>query len=96
MQNVGKKFIPLPPFSSLASVGYYAGMCGSIAAVQSFTSGGLTAARGRQDVWNEFFGVAAVYGYATFLLKSEKRMSRNNRAMAGITIGSIVYANASS
>jgi len=59
MQNVGKKFIPLPPFSSLASVGYYAGMCGSIAAVQSFTSGGLTAARGRQDVWNEFFGVAA-------------------------------------
>ena len=61
--------------------------------MQRFTAGGMAVARDRQDVWNEFVGVGAVYGYANALLKYEKRICWNNRAVAGIVIGSIVYAN---
>ena len=86
------KFVPLPPFSSLASVCRYAGMFGSIGAVQRFASGAFAVARDRQDMWNECFGVAAVYGYASYLFKSEKCMTWNNRAVSGIVFGSIVYA----
>jgi len=74
-------------------MGYYAGMFGSIAIVQRFTSGGLAVARGRHDICNEVLGTAAVYGYATALFKSEGRMAWNNRAVAGLVLGSVVYAN---
>ncbi|KAL3817130.1 hypothetical protein ACHAXA_009961 [Cyclostephanos tholiformis] len=91
--KVGRRVFPLPPFSSLASVGYYAGLFGSITVVRCSTSGGLALARNRRDVWNDLFGVAAVYGYARFLFISEKRVYWNNRAFAGIAISSVVYAN---
>lgn len=89
----GRKFVPLPPFSSLASVGYYAGIAGSMATVQRFASGGVAVARNRQDGWSEFAGMGAVYAYASALFKSERRLSWNNRAFAGLVMGSIVYAN---
>lgn len=68
-------------------------MAGSIGAVQRFTAGGMAVARDRQDVWNEFVGLGAVYGYTNALLRSEKRVLWNNRAVAGIVVGSIIYAN---
>ncbi|KAL3782527.1 hypothetical protein ACHAW5_010898 [Stephanodiscus triporus] len=91
--NVGRKLVLLPPFSSLASVGYYAGLFGSMTLVKCLTSGGLALVRNRRDVWNDLFGVAAVYGYARFLFISEKRVYWNNRAFAGIAISSVIYAN---
>lgn len=91
--KVGRKLVLLPPFSSLASVGYYAGLFGSMTLVKCLTSGGLALARNRRDVWNDLFGVAAVYGYARFLFISEKRVYWNNRAFAGIAISSVIYAN---
>ncbi len=84
---------PLPPFSSLASVGYYARLVGSIAMVKCLASGGLALARNERDMWNEIFGLGAVFGYSKFLSFSEKRMCWNNRAFAGIAIGSVIYAN---
>lgn len=88
-----KKFAPLPPFSSPASVGFYAGMAGSIVAAQRIAAGGAAVARDRQDVWSELVGLGAVYGWTAYLFKSEKRVAWNNRAVAGVFIGSIVYAN---
>lgn len=90
----GGTFIPLRPFSSLASVGFYAGLFGSIALVKCTTSGVLASARNKLDVWNDLVGVAAVYSYASYLFKgSEQRITWNNRCMAGIAIGSVIYAN---
>lgn len=94
--KAGGKFIPLRPFSSLSSVGYYAGLFGSIALVKCSTSNGLALARNKLDVWNDLLGVAAVYSYASYLFRgSDKRITWNNRCLAGIAIGSIVYANTS-
>lgn len=88
------KFIPLRPFSSLTSVGYYAGLFGSIALVKCTASGGLALARNKLDVWNDLVGVVAVYSYASYLFRgSEMRVTWNNRCLAGLAIGSIVYAN---
>ncbi len=92
--KAGGKFIPLRPFSSLTSIGYYAGLFGSIALVKCTASGGLALARNKLDVWNDLVGVAAVYSYASYLFRgSEKRVTWNNRCLAGVAIGSIVYAN---
>ena len=91
--KAGGKFIPLRPFSSLTSVGYYAGLFGSIALVKCTASGGLALARNKLDVCNDLVGVAAVYSYASYLFGSEKRVKWNNRCLAGMAIGSIVYAN---
>jgi hypothetical protein len=91
--KVGRTLVILPPFSSLASVGYYAGLFGSMTLVKCLTSGGMALSRNRRDVWNDLFGVAAVYGWARFLFVSEKRVCWNNRAFAGIAISSVVYAN---
>jgi hypothetical protein len=88
-----RKFVPLPPFSSFASISYYAGLIGSVAAVQRFVAGGAAVARGREDVANEFLGIVCGYGYAGALLRSERRMAWNNRAVAGLIVGSVVYAN---
>lgn len=88
-----RKFIPLPPFSSLSSVGYYAAIFGTIAVVQRFTSGGLAVARGRDDIWNNLIGFASVGGYWWKVLSSETRVLWNNRAVGGFVAGSIVYAN---
>jgi len=92
-QALAKTFVPLPPLSSLRSIGFYAGLAGSVAAVQRFAAGGMAVARDRRDVWNELIGLGAVYGYGKYVFKTEKRMSWNNRAVAGIVVGSIVYAN---
>jgi hypothetical protein len=89
----GRKVFPLPPFSSLASVGYYAGLFGSITIVKFLSLGGLAFARNRRDLWNDLVGVGAVYGYARFLFLSEKRVYWNNCAFAGIAISSVIYAN---
>ena len=92
--KAGGKFIPLRPFSSLTSVGYYAGLFGSIALVKCTTSGGFALARNKVDVWNDLIGVAAVYSYASYLFRgSETRITWNNRCLAGVAIGSIFYAN---
>ncbi|KAL3763077.1 hypothetical protein ACHAWU_007783 [Discostella pseudostelligera] len=94
--KAGGKFIPLRPFSSLPSIGYYAGLFGSIALVKCTTSGTFALARNKLDVWNDLVGVAAVYSYASYLFRgSEKRIMWNNRCLAGIAIGSFVYANTS-
>ena len=89
-----KRAYPLPPFSSLRSIGCFAGVCGSIVATQRFASGGMAVARNRNDVWNELAGVAAVYYHAERLFRSEKAMVWNNRVVAGLVVGSIAYANA--
>ena len=94
--KAGGKFIPLRPFSSLPSIGYYAGLFGSVALVKCTTSGTFALARNKLDVWNDLVGVAAVYSYASYLFRgSEKRIMWNNRCLAGIAIGSFVYANTS-
>ncbi|KAL7426998.1 hypothetical protein ACHAXH_002112 [Discostella pseudostelligera] len=51
--KAGGKFIPLRPFSSLPSIGYYAGIFGSIALVKCTTSGTFALARNKLDVWND-------------------------------------------
>lgn len=87
------KFVPLPPFSSLASVCFCAGMFGSVAAVNRFASGGMTVVRNRHDLVNELVGIGVMTGYMHVLLKSDQRIIRSNRAVAGVVIGSFIYAN---
>ncbi|KAL7523260.1 hypothetical protein ACHAWF_000442, partial [Thalassiosira exigua] len=86
------KFVPLPPFSSLASVGRYAGVFGSVFTLPHFVSGGMAVARKRQDMLNVYAGVVAVFGYAYALFESERRLAWNNRAVAGIFVGSAIYS----
>lgn len=88
------KFVPLAPFSSLASVGYYAGIIGCIAGVQRCICGGMALARGgRHDVLNELAGVGGVYMYMKTILSSEKRILWNNRFIGCAFVGSVFYAN---
>lgn len=88
------KFVPLPPFSSLASIGYYAGVVGCVAGVQRFICGGIAVARGgRHDVFNEIAGVGGVYIYMRTILSSDKRVIWSNRFVAGALVGSVAYAN---
>ncbi|KAL7468204.1 hypothetical protein ACHAXS_008430 [Conticribra weissflogii] len=88
------KFVPLPPFSSLSSVGYFAALFGSIAIVHRVAAGGLGLARGgKEDVWNNLVGFAAVGGYWVTILSVERRVVWNNRLVGGLVLGSVVYAN---
>ena len=91
--KTGNKFVPLLPFSSLASIGYYGGVIGCTAGVQRFLSGGMTLARGVNDVYNELVGVAGVYVYVTKILSSEKRVLWNNRIVAGTVVLGTLYSN---
>uniref|UniRef100_A0A7S2PMY0 Mitochondrial import inner membrane translocase subunit TIM22 n=1 Tax=Skeletonema marinoi TaxID=267567 RepID=A0A7S2PMY0_9STRA len=88
------KFVPLAPFSSLASIGYYGGVIGCVAGVQRFICGGIAVARGgRHDVLNEIFGVGGVYIYMRTILSSDTRVLWNNRFVAGALVGTVAYAN---
>jgi hypothetical protein len=97
---------PVPPFSSLSSIGRCAGVCGGIAAINRFAVGGLAVARNRQDYWNDFFGAGVVYFYSWELFNRSnvananhqvaRRMCWHNRAVVGMTLGSILYANTGS
>ena len=84
---------PLRPFSSLASVWYCAATIGTVAAVQRFTSGGLTLARAREDRLNDLVGLGVTFGYTSTVLLSERLVIWNNRAVAGVLAGLVVYAN---
>ncbi|KAL9186264.1 hypothetical protein ACHAXT_005502 [Thalassiosira profunda] len=93
-----RKLVPLPPFSSLASVGRYAGLFGTALAIDRMAVGALAVARNRQDGWDEAFGKLAVAAwvyklYDGTIAMKETRIRWNNRAMAGIVLGSVVYAN---
>lgn len=85
------KFVPLAPFSSLASIGYYGGVVGCVAGVQRLLCGGMSLARGRHDVLNELVGVGGVYIYMRTILSSEKRVLWNNRFVAGAVVLGTVY-----
>lgn len=88
------KFVPLSPFSSLASIGYYGGIVGCVAGVQRLICGGVALARGgRNDVFNEIAGVGGVYIYMRTILSSEKRVLWNNRFVGGALVGAVAYAN---
>jgi len=88
------KFVPLAPFSSLASIGYYCGVVGCVAGVQRFLCGGMALARGgRHDVFNELVGVGGVYVYMRSILSSETRVVWNNRFVAGAALGAVGYTN---
>mmetsp|Transcript_2409 Transcript_2409/g.5218 ORF Transcript_2409/g.5218 Transcript_2409/m.5218 type:complete len:152 (+) Transcript_2409:18-473(+) len=88
------KFVPLPPFSSPSSVGYFAALFGSISIVHRVAAGGLGLARGgKEDVWNNLAGFAAVGGYWAKVLSVERRVIWNNRLVGGLVLGSVVYAN---
>ena len=89
------KFVPLPPFSSLASVCYYGGIIGSVAGIQRCLCGGMALARGRHDVFNELVGVGGVYVYMRTILSSDKRVLWNNRIVAGAVVLGTLYCNES-
>ena len=91
---VGKSVIfPVPPFASLTSIGYYAGLFGSMAIINRLSSEGMALARNRRDTVSDVIGGLSVFGYTKYLIESEKRMMWNNRAFAGLAFGSILYAN---
>ena len=91
---VGKSVIfPVPPFASLTSIGYYAGLFGSMAMINRLSSEGMALARNRRDTISDVIGGLSVFGYTKYLIESEKRMMWNNRAFAGLAFGSILYAN---
>jgi hypothetical protein len=87
------KFVPLRPFSSLASVGYCGATIGSVAFVSRFVSGGVAVARNKHDWMNEFIGFGAVAAYWSTVLSVEERVRWNNRLVAGSFVGAILYAN---
>ena len=91
---VGQSVIfPVPPFASLTSIGYYAGLFGSMAMINRLSSEGMALARNRRDTISDVIGGLSVFGYTKYLMESEKRMMWNNRAFAGLAFGSILYAN---
>jgi hypothetical protein len=87
------KFVPLPPFSSLASVGHYGATLGSVVLVSRFVSGGMTVARNKHDWYNELLGIGAVYMFHQKVLTIEKRARWNNRLVGGAFVGAFLYAN---
>ena len=88
------KFVPLVPFSSLASIGFCGGVVGCVAGLQRFLCGGMAVARGgRHDVFNELVGFGGVYIYIETILLSEKRVLWSNRFFAGTVVGAVGYAN---
>jgi hypothetical protein len=87
------QFVPLRPFSSLASVGYYGATIGSVVFVSKFVSGGMGVLRNRYDVWNELVGFGAVAVYWTKVLSCDTRVVWNNRLVGGAVVGSVLYAN---
>ena len=95
--NISKQAVqkfPLPPFSSLSSIGHFAGLFASFAFVNRFTTCGSAVVRQQNDYFNDIIGIGAVWGHAYWLFnKSDKRILWNNRAVAGAAIGSILYAN---
>ena len=61
--------------------------------MQRFTSGGLTLARAREDRLNDLVGLGVTFGYTSTVLLSERLVIWNNRAVAGVLAGLVVYAN---
>jgi hypothetical protein len=87
------KYVPLRPFSSLASMGYYGATIGSVVFVSRFVSGGMTLAWNRHDLYNEIVGLGAVGAYWKMVLSHDTRVVWNNRFVGGAMLGAIVYAN---
>eukprot|EP00804_Cyclotella_cryptica_P007453 CCRYP_002647-RB/>CCRYP_002647-RB protein AED:0.04 eAED:0.04 QI:80/1/1/1/0/0/2/576/192 len=87
------KFVPLRPFSSLASVGYCGATVGSVVFVSRFVSGGMTLVRDKDDWLNEIIGLGAAAAYCKEVLFFEDRCRWNNRFVAGSLVGAILYAN---
>ena len=86
-------FVPLSPFSSLASVCLCADIFGLVAAGNRFALGGMTVTRNRHDLVNEWVEIGVMTGYMHVLLKSDQHIIQSNRAVAGVVIGSFIYAN---
>ena len=87
------KYVPLRPFSSLSSVGYYGATMGSIAFVSTLASGGVAMARNQDDALNLIFGTGAAYAYWMKVLSHNERALWNNRIVGGAIVGSFLYAN---
>ena len=87
------KFVPLRPFSSLSSVGYYGATIGSVAFVCRFASGGMAMVRNRDDILNDIFAFGAVTTYWVKVLSHNERAIWNNRLVGGAIVSSVVYAN---
>jgi hypothetical protein len=88
------KFVPLRPFSSISSVGYYGATIGSVVFVSKFVSGGVAVLRSRYDLWNELIGFGAVAAYWSMVLSHDTRVVWNNRLVGGALVGAVLYANA--
>lgn len=87
-------FKPAPPFSSLRSVAFNASIVGPIMGVHRLSSRGLELARGREDYLNDVFGLGVAYKYySTFLGSSDRRLMLHNRAVGGLLVAAIAYAN---
>jgi hypothetical protein len=91
--SLSRKYVPLRPFSSLASAGYYGAPIGSVVFVSRFVSGGMTLARNRHDVYNGIVVLGAVGAYWKMVLSHDTRVVWNNRFVGGAMLGAIVYAN---
>jgi hypothetical protein len=87
------KFVPLRPFSSISSVGYYGATIGSVVFVSKFVSGGVAVVRGRYDLWNELIGFGAVAAYWSTVLSHDTRVVWNNRFVGGALASAVVYAS---
>ena len=85
--------MPLRPFSSLSSVGYYGATIGSVVFVSKFVSGGMAVARNRYDIFNDIVGFGAVAMYWKHVLSWERRAMWNNRFVGATLAGAFIYAN---
>lgn len=85
-------FKPAPVFGSLSSVRSNALIFGSLLAIQRFTCKSAEFLRGKQDPWNDVAGCFLAYPYYQTCLT--KHAILHNRAVGGLLLASIAFANA--
>ena len=64
-----------------------------MACLHRCVSCGFAMARNRHDYLNDVVGIFSVAGYINWLVQSDNRILWNNRAVASIAVGSVLYAN---
>jgi hypothetical protein len=101
-------FRPIAPFSALSAIPSNALFFGCILGVQRLSSKSLELFRRKEDVYNDLFGLVVLLPYHHYCLSSSasphsennnnkpqrhSRLLTHNRAVGGIIVLSVLYAN---